>query len=156
MTPATCRAAKRMSAMPRGWPIWAPTGYCEDRWSPEPVRRLRDLTRARTALTRDRARQVQRIEKVLEDAGIKLSTVATDIMGVSGRAMLDALIDGRDEPAALADPAKGRVRSTIAALAEARTGGFPPRHGFLIRMHLNLIDEYAKALDELDARIEEA
>src|ERR1700752_1040569 len=78
---------------------------------PLPIRELRDLTRARTALTRDRARQVQRIEKVLEDAGVKLSTVATDIMGVSGRAMLEALIDGRDEPAALADLAKRRLRS---------------------------------------------
>jgi transposase len=123
---------------------------------PEPIRRLRDLTRARTALTRDRARQVQRIEKILEDAGIKLSTVATDIMGVSGRAMLEALIQGRDEPAAMADLAKRRLRSKIGALTEALTGGFTPHHGFLIRMHLNLIDEYAKALDELDARIEEA
>lgn len=118
---------------------------------PEPIRRLRDLTRARTALTRDRARQVQRIEKVLEDAGIKLSTVATDIMGVSGRAILEALIDGRDEPAALADLAKRRLRSKIGALTEALTGGFTAHHGFLIRMHLNLIDEHAKALDELDA-----
>jgi len=123
---------------------------------PEPIRRLRDLTRARTALSRDRARQVQRIEKVLEDAGIKLSTVATDVMGVSGRAMLEALIDGRDEPAALADLAKRRLRSKIGALTEALTGASTAHHGFLIRMHLNLIDEYAKALDELDARIEEA
>jgi transposase len=123
---------------------------------PEPIRRLRDLTRARTALTHDRARQVQRIEKILEDAGIKLSTVATDIMGVSGRAMLDALIDGRDEPAAMADLAQRRLRSKIGALTEALTGRFTPHHGFLIRMHLNLIDEYAKALVELDARIEEA
>ena len=123
---------------------------------PKPIRRLRDLTRARSALTRDRARQVQRIEKILEDAGIKLSTVATDIMGVSGRAMLQALIDGRDEPAAMADLAQRRLRSKIGALTEALTGRFTAHHGFLIRMHLNLIDEYAKALDELDARIEEA
>ena len=100
---------------------------------PEPIRRLRDLTRARTALTRDRARQVQRIEKILEDAGIKLSTVATDIMGVSGRAMLEALIQGRDEPAAMADLAKRRLRSKIGALTEALTGGFTAHHGFLIR-----------------------
>jgi transposase len=123
---------------------------------PEPIRRLRDLTRARTALTRDRGQQVQRIEKLLEDAGIKLSSVATDTMGVSGRLMLEALIDGGGEPAAIADLAKRRLRSKIGALTEALTGRFTPHHGFLIRMHLNLIDEYAKAIDELDARIEEA
>src|SRR5258705_3940462 len=66
---------------------------------PQPIRELRDLTRARTALTRDRSRQVQRIEKVLEDAGIKLSSVATDIMGGSGPAMLAALIAGPPPPA---------------------------------------------------------
>ena len=122
---------------------------------PEPIRQLRDLTRARTAITRDRARQVQRIEKILEDAGIKLSSVATDIMGVSGRAMLQALIDGRDDPAVMADLAKRRMRSKIPALTEALTGRFTPHHGFLIGMHLNLIDEYANSLAELYARIEE-
>ena len=123
---------------------------------PAPIRRLRDLTRARTALTRDRARQVQRIEKVLEDAGIKLSTVATDIMGVSGRAMLEALIAGTASPAAMADLAQRRMRSKIGALTEALTGRFTAHHGYLIRMHLNLIDEYAQALADLDARIDEA
>lgn len=97
---------------------------------PEPIRRLRDLTRARTALTHDHARQVQRIEKILEDAGIKLSTVATDLMGVSGRAILQPLIDGRDEPAAMADLANRRLRSTIGALTKALTGGFTPITGF--------------------------
>jgi transposase len=123
---------------------------------PEPIRRLRDLTRARTMITRDRGRQVQRIEKILEDAGIKVSSVATDIMGVSGRAMLAALIEGRDEPAVMADLAKRRMRSKIPALTEALTGRFTAHHGFLIGMHLNLIDEYANALAELDARIGEA
>ncbi|HTX98373.1 MAG TPA: IS110 family transposase [Mycobacterium sp.] len=123
---------------------------------PEPIRRLRDLTRARTMIIRDRGRQVQRIEKILEDAGIKVSSVAADIMGVSGRAMLAALIEGRDEPAVMADLAKRRMRSKIPALTEALTGRFTPHHGFLIGMHLNLIDEYANALAELDARIGEA
>lgn len=98
--------------------------------SPEPIRRLRDLTRARTALTHDRARQVQRIETVLEDAGIKLSSVGTDIMGVSGSAMLEALIDGRDPPAVMADLAKRRMRSKIGALTEALTADSPPTMGF--------------------------
>ena len=123
---------------------------------PAPIRELRDLTRARTALSRDRARQVQRIEKILEDAGIKLSSVATDIMGVSGRAMLEALIAGQDTPAAMADLAKRRMRSKIPALTEALTGRFTPHHGYMIRMHLTLIDQYGQALADLDERIEAA
>jgi transposase len=123
---------------------------------PPPIRELRDLTRARTALTHDRARQVQRIEKVLEEAGIKLSAVAADIMGVSGRAMLEALIAGQDTPAAMADLAKRRMRSKIPALTEALTGRFTPHHGYMIRMHLSLIDQYGQALADLDARIDEA
>src|ERR1700758_2756503 len=77
---------------------------------PEPIRRLRDLTRARTAITRERGREVQRLEKLLEDAGIKLSAVASDILGVSGRAMLESLIAGNRDPAALADLDKPRLR----------------------------------------------
>jgi len=123
---------------------------------PQPIRELRDLTRARTALTRDRSQQVQRIEKVLEDAGIKLSSVATDIMGVSGRAMLAALIAGTATPAAIADLAQRRMRSKIPALTEALTGRFTPHHGYLIRMHLDLIDQYGQALADLDVRIGEA
>ncbi len=123
---------------------------------PPPIRRLRDLTRARTALTRDRSRQVQRIEKVLEDSGIKLSSVASDIMGVSGRLMLQALIDGQDDPAAIAELAQRRMRPKIPVLTEALTGRFTGHHGFLISMHLKLIDEYGHALTDLDARIAEA
>ncbi|QDC17383.1 IS110 family transposase [Rhodococcus ruber] len=122
---------------------------------PPPIRRLRNLTRARTALTHDRARQIQRIEKLLEDAGIKLSSVATDIMGVSGRAMLQALIDGHDDPTALAELARRRMRSKIPILTEALTGRFTAHHGFLIRMHLTLIDQYDQTIGELDARIAE-
>jgi transposase len=82
---------------------------------PEPIRQLRDLTRARTAITRQRSREVQRLEKLLEDAGIKRSAVASDILGVSGRAMLESLIAGNRDPAALADLAKRRLRSKIPA-----------------------------------------
>lgn len=123
---------------------------------PPAIRQLRDLTRTRTALTRDRGRQVQRIEKVLEDCGIKLSSVASNLMGVSGRAMLAALIDGHDDPAAIAELAQRRMRSKIPALTEALTGRFTAHHGFLINMHLTLIDQYTQALTELDAKIEEA
>lgn len=121
---------------------------------PEPIRQLRDLTRTRTTITRERAREIQRLEKLLEDAGIKLSSVASDISGVSGRAMLEALIDGQRDPAALADLAKRRLRSKIPALTEALTGRFGDHHAFLARLHLDLIDQHTAAIDGLTARIE--
>ena len=121
---------------------------------PEPIRQLRDLTRARTAITRERGREAQRLEKLLEDAGIKLSAVASDILGVSGRAMLDALIAGDRDPAVLADLAKRRLRSKIPELTEALTGRFTEHHAFLARVHLDLIDRHTEAIDQLTARIE--
>jgi transposase len=122
---------------------------------PEPIRQLRDLTRARTAITRERSREVQRLEKLLEDAGIKLSTVASDILGVSGRAMLEALIAGDRNPVALADLAKRRLRSKIPALTEALAGRFSQHHAFLARVHLDLIDRHTAAISDITIRIEE-
>jgi transposase len=121
---------------------------------PEPIRHLRDLTRARTAITRERGREIQRLEKLLEDAGIKLSSVASDILGVSGRAMLEALISGDRDPAALADLAKRRLRSKIPQLTEALEGRFSEHHAFLARVHLDLIDRHTEAIEHLTARIE--
>ncbi len=121
---------------------------------PEPIRQLRDLTRARTAITRERGREIQRLEKLLEDAGIKLSAVASDILGVSGRAMLEALIAGDRDPAALADLAKRRLRSKIPALTEALNGRFTEHHAFLARVHLDLIDRHTDAINKLTERIE--
>ena len=121
---------------------------------PEPVRQLRDLTRTRTTLMRARAKEIQRLEKLLEDAGIKLSSVASDISRVSGRAMLEALIAGQRDPGELADLAKRRLRSKIPALTEALTGRFGAHHGFLARLHLDLIDQHSHAVDELTKRIE--
>ncbi len=121
---------------------------------PEPIRQLRDLTRTRTAITRERGREMQRLEKLLEDAGIKLSSVASEITGVSGRAMLEALIEGQSDPAVLADLAKRRLRSKIPALTEALTGRFTEHHAFLARVHLDLIDRHTQAIDAVTARIE--
>jgi transposase len=121
---------------------------------PEPIRQLRDLTRTLTTLVRERAREIQRLEKLLEDAGIKLSSVATDITGVSGRAMLEALIAGQRDPTELAELAKRRLRSKIPALTEALTGRFAEHHAFLARLHLDLIDQHSRAVEELTARIE--
>ena len=121
---------------------------------PAPIRQLRDLTRARSMITRERGREIQRLEKLLEDAGIKLSSVASDITGVSGRLMLEALIEGQRDPTVLAELAKRRLRSKIAALTEALTGRFNDHHAFLARMHLDVIDQRTRQIGELNARIE--
>ena len=122
---------------------------------PAPIRQLRDLTRTRTAITRERGREAQRLEKLLEDAGIKLSVVASDILGVSGRAMLEALIVGQRDPDVLADLAKRRLRAKIPALTLALEGRFEAHHAFLARVHLDLIDRHTVAIDQLTARIEQ-
>jgi transposase len=95
---------------------------------PAQIRELRDYTRLRSDLTAERARHKQRLEKLLEDALIKLSTVASDIFGASGRAMLEALIAGHRDPHQLADLAKGKLRIKHAALIEALTGRFDDHH----------------------------
>lgn len=123
---------------------------------PPPIRALRDLTRARTVITRERTREVQRLEKLLEDAGIKLSSVASDITGVSGRAMLEALIAGQRDPAVLADLARRRMRSKIPALTEALTGRFNDHHAFMARLFLDRIDAHTADIGRVDERIEEA
>jgi len=121
---------------------------------PEPIRHLRDLTRYRATLAAERTREAQRLEKELEDAGIKLSVVATDILGVSGRAMLAALIDGERDVHTLAEQARGRMRPKIPQLVEALTGNFGAHHAFLCRLHLERIDQLSAAILELSARIE--
>ena len=123
---------------------------------PAPIRELRDLTRARTVITRERTREVQRLEKLLEDAGIKLSSVASEITGVSGRAILEALIGGQHDPATLADLARRRLRSKIPALTEALTGRFSEHHAFMARLFLDRIDAHSADITRLDERIEAA
>lgn len=122
---------------------------------PEPIRHLRDLTRYRATLATERTREAQRLEKELEDAGIKISSVATDILGKSGRAMLTALIEGERDVHAMAEMARGRMRPKIPALVEALTGNFGEHHAFLCRMHLERIDQISATILELSTRIEE-
>ncbi len=122
---------------------------------PEQQRQLRDLTRARARLLDDRTRELQRLEKNLEDACIKLSSVATDLQGVSARLMLHALIEGRDDPAAIAELAKGRMRAKINELTEALTGRVNEHHRFMISFRLRRIDAATDELAVLDARIDE-
>ena len=121
---------------------------------PQPVRQLRDLTRTRTIIVRERSREIQRLEKLLEDAGIKLSSVASDLTGVSGRAMLEALVEGVRDPIELADLAKRRMRIKIPQLVEALTGRFNEHHAFLVRLHLNQIDQHNQSIQDLTDRIE--
>jgi transposase len=122
---------------------------------PEPIRHLRDLTRYRSTLAAERTREAQRLEKELEDAGIKLSSVASDILGKSGRDMLAALIAGERDERVLAGMAKARMRSKIPALVEALRGSFGEHHAFLCRLHLDRIDQITAAIEELSTRIEE-
>jgi len=122
---------------------------------PAQIRRLRDYTRLRADLTADRTRHKQRLEKLLEDALIKLGTVATDILGVSGRAMLEALIAGQPDPKLLAELARGRLRVKHAALVQALTGRFDGHHAELARMLLDQIDALSGQIDQLTSRIEE-
>jgi transposase len=120
---------------------------------PPPIRRLRDLTRRRSILLADRTREKQRMEKLLEDAGVKLSVVATDIFGKSGRAILDALIAGERDGQVLAELALGRMRAKMPALAEALIGRFADHHAFLARMICEHVDTLTAMISELDGRI---
>ena len=120
---------------------------------PKPVRQLRDLTRSRAVLTHERTRHKQRAEKLLEDAQIKLSTVISDIFGVSGRAMLEALIAGERSPIALADLAHGTIKASPSALAEALRGQFEDHHAFMLRVLLDTVDHLTVQIDKLTARI---
>lgn len=121
---------------------------------PEPVRHLRDLTRARSMAARDRARIVQRLEKFLESSGIKLSAVATDLTGVSARAMLEALVTGERDPRVLAGLARRTLRRKIPALIEALEGRFTEHHAFMVSQYLAQLDTQQAAIDALSARIE--
>jgi transposase len=122
---------------------------------PPQIRRLRDVTRYRIDLVGARTAEKNRAEKLLEDAGIKLSVVASDIFGVSGRAMMAALIAGERSPAALAQLARTRMRGKIPALQEAFTGHFTDHHAFLLGKMLGRVDGIDADIAELDARIEE-
>src|SRR5437867_10980130 len=99
---------------------------------PKPIRELRDLTRYRKALVQERTREAQRLHALLEDAGIKLSSVASDTLGVSGRLMLEALVGGTHDPEVLADLAKGQLRRKLPALREALEGRFGAHHALLL------------------------
>ena len=118
---------------------------------PKPIRELRALTRYRKAQIKERQREANRLHKALEDTGIKLDCVAADILGASGRAMLDALCAGTTDPEVLADLARGRLRAKLPALREALEGRFDSTHALLIGAilaHLDFLDEQVERLSE--------
>jgi transposase len=122
---------------------------------PPAIRRLRDVARYRVDLVAVRTAEKQRAEKLLEDAQIKLSVVASDIFGVSGRQMLAALIAGERDPKALAQLARGRLRAKLSVLEEAFTGHFTDHHGFLLAKMLARVDALDGDIAELDRKLEE-
>lgn len=122
---------------------------------PAPVRELRDLTRYRTSLIRERARTANRLQKVLEDANIKLAGVATDIQGVSAWAMLQAIVSGTTDPEALADLAKGLLRKKREQLVAALSGRVKPHHRFLIAEHLSQIEYLEESIQRISAEVGE-
>jgi transposase len=122
---------------------------------PPATRALRDLTRYRAKLATDAASEKNRVEKLLESALIKVSVVASDIFGVSGRAMLHALIEGERDPHRLADLARGRLRKKTPALVEALTGRFTDHHAWMLTKMLARIDQIDADIADLDTRIED-
>jgi transposase len=124
---------------------------------PPEIRELREVTRYRVQQVRDRAQEVNRLCKVLEDAGLKLTTVASDVLGASGRAMITALVEGTTDPHVLADLARGRLRKKLPDLRRALQGRFRPVHAFLLEQILAKIDFLDETLDritdELDRRL---
>jgi len=118
---------------------------------PAPIRELRDLTRYRKSLIQEHTRQANRLHKVLEDAGIKLASVASDVLGVSGRAMIEALVAGTRDPEVLADLARGNLRKKLPALRQALVGRFRTHHAFLVAQilaHLDYLDESIEAVSQ--------
>jgi transposase len=134
----------------------AERGMLRPSFVPPPWQReLRDLCRYRRTLTQERTREKQRVEKLMEDTQIKLSSVISDIFGASGRDMLEALIAGQHDPYVLARLARGVMRKKISVLQEALTGHFRDHHGYLLRMMLDRIDALTAQTEALTERIEE-
>jgi len=121
---------------------------------PREISRLRDLTRYRTKLTRERAKEAQRIQKTLEDAGIKLESVVSDVLGKSSRQMIGALINGERDPEVLAEMAQTRMRSKIAELKRALVGRFEDHHALMLKMHLDHVRYLDERIEQLDTEVD--
>jgi len=130
-------------------------GLVKGSYIPEaPQRDLRDLLRYRTSLVQERAREINRVQKVLEDANVKLASVASNVLGVSGRQMLEAIVAGNDDPEALAQLAKRSLRAKIPQLERALKGQVRSSHRLLLRLHLEHIDDISAKIASLNEEIE--
>jgi transposase len=130
-------------------------GLIRGSFVPDPqTQEMRDLLRTRKQLTRERTRHVQRLQKTLEDANIKLDSVISDIVGLSGRRMIEALIAGETDPGALAALAHRRIKATAAELETALQGRVTRHHRFLMRLHLKQIDANDAVVDEIDREVD--
>jgi len=123
---------------------------------PRPIQELRDLTRTRKQMMRERGQHVQRIQKVLEDANVKLTNALSDLTGVSGRAILEAMVRGVSDPDQLAALAHARVRASKEQLRDALQGRVTDHHRFMLQIHLRQIDSIDAAIELLEAQIERA
>jgi transposase len=131
-------------------------GLLRGSFVPEPkIKAVRDVVRSRKKLVGSRSSELQRLGAVLQDAGIKLDSVASSIGTVSGRAMIDALIDGERRPAVLADLARGRMRSKIPDLTLALEGRFDDHHALMCQLHRQHIDHLDEMIARLDAQVEQ-
>lgn len=123
---------------------------------PQAIQQLRDLTHTRKQLVREVSQHSSRVQKVLEDANLKLGSVLSDVLGKSGRAMLDAIVAGQTDPARLAALAQGTVRNKAAELREALRRCITEHHRTMLRLHLQVIDALQRTLAELDATVGKA
>jgi transposase len=121
---------------------------------PPAIRELRDLTRYRKRLIQTHTAECQRIHKTLEDASIRLGSVASDVLGASGRAMLQALLAGERDPKVLADLARGRLRNKLPELREALRGRFDAHHALLLRLALEHVEQLERSIAALDAEVD--
>jgi len=121
---------------------------------PAAIRELRDLTRYRKRLIQAHSAECQRIHKTLEDASIRLGSIAADVLGVSGRAMLRALLAGERDPKVLAEMARGRLRSKLPELREALRGRFGAHHALLLRLTLEHVEQLERSITALDAEVD--
>ena len=122
---------------------------------PSLIQELRTLTRTRKQLVREKAQHVQRIQKTLEDANLKIASVVADIMGMSGRAMFDALVAGETDPEKLVALTRGRLKASRATLIEALRGRVTPHHRFMVRLHLHHIDALDRSITALETEVGE-
>ena len=120
---------------------------------PSSIQELRTLTRTRKQLVREKTQHVQRIQKTLEDANLKIASVVADIMGMSGRAMLDALVAGETDPEKLVALTRGRLKASRATLIEALRGRVTPHHRFMVRLHLQHIDALDRSITALEMEV---